>query len=280
MFTNCSYFGGKIPFSFLEGTNGMHEKKTSLFYRFLKKMVRLLYPKIEVVGEENLPEEPAVIVGNHCQLHGPIASELYFPGKRYTWCAWQMMHREEVPAYAYKDFWPRKPKFSKPFYKLLSHLIAPLSACVFNNADTIAVYHDTRAINTFKQSVRCLQEGARVVVFPEHDVEYNSIVYEFQDKFIDVARLYYKKTGKALAFVPLYIAPGLKKMYLGKPVWFRPQEPMEEERQRICRYLMTQITRTARSLPLHTVVPYRNIRKKDYPTNLPQEVAEHEKTSG
>ena len=115
-----------------------------------------------------------------------------------------------------------------------------------------------------------------MVVFPEHDVKYNHILYEFQDKFIDVAKLYYKKTGKELQFVPLYIAPKLKQMHFGKPIRFDHNAPMDEERRRICRYLMDEITQIARSLPEHTVVPYRNIPKKYYPSNLSKE-APHEK---
>ncbi len=245
----------------------MSEKKTSRTFRFFKGVVRLFYPKIELLGLENLPTEPSIIVGNHSQLHGPIASELYFPQPRYTWCAFQMMQKKEVPAYAYQDFWSKKPKITRPFYKLLAHLIAPLSDCVFNGADTIAVYHDSRTVNTFKETVKRLQEGANVVVYPEHEVKYNHIVYEFQDRFIDIARIYHKKTGLELNFVPLYIAPKLKKMYLGKPLRFDAAAPLEEERKRICTYLMEEITHMAEALPKHTVVPYPNLPKKDYPTS-------------
>lgn len=110
-----------------------------------------------------------------------------------------------------------------------------------------------------------------MVIFPEHDVKYNHIIYDFQDKFIDVAKLYYKKTGKELQYVPLYIAPKLKKMYFGNPIQFCAANPMEEERHRICQYLMDEITEIAQSLPMHTVIPYRNIPKKYYPTNIPKE---------
>lgn len=257
----------------------MDSKKTSVMYRMIKLVVRLVYPKIEVVGAGNLPDEAVIIVGNHTQMNGPIACELYMPGTHDIWCAGQMMHLKEVPAYAFQDFWSQKPGWTHPFYKIISCLIAPLSVCVFNNANTIPVYRDTRIITTFKKTVTRLAEGANVVVFPEHDVKYNHIIYDFQDKFIDTARLYYKKTGKALSFVPLYIAPKLKKMYLGKPIRFRPSEPMEAERKRICEYLMEEITQIAVSLPEHTVVPYRNIPKKLYPSNIQKEEA-HEKANG
>ena len=256
----------------------MEEKKTSLLFKIIKGLVRLFYPKMEVVGTEHLPEEPAIIVANHTQMNGPIACELYFPGNRYTWCAGQMMHLKEVPEYAFDDFWSQKPKWTHPFYKLLSYIIAPLSVCVFNNANTIGVYRDARIISTFKNTVKKLCDGASVVVFPEHDVKHNHIVYEFQDKFIDIARLYYKKTGRELAFVPMYIAPNLKKMCLGEPVYFRADQPMDTERRRICDYLMEEITDIACGLPEHTVVPYRNIPKKLYPLNTQQE-ADHETTS-
>ena len=243
------------------------KKKPSLLYRFLKKFLLLVYPKIKTEGTENLPEEPAIIVGNHTQLHGPICCELYFPTDRYTWCAGDMMHLKDVPAYAFKDFWSQKPKYTHPFYKVLSYLIAPLSVCVFNNAQTIGVYRDTRIISTFKQTVEKLQAGKNVVIFPEHDVRHNHIIYDFQDKFIEVARLYYKKTKKEVSFVPLYVAPKLHSMHLGKPIRFCADRPIDEERERIRQYLMEQITEIACALPEHTVIPYRNIPKKLYPSN-------------
>ena len=251
----------------------MKRKKGKAAYKVIKWLVQVCYPNIEVVGAENLPAEPVVIVGNHSQIHGPIACELYMPGDHYTWAAGQMMHLKEVPAYAYQDFWSQKPKYCRPIYKLLSYLIAPLSVCVFNNANTIGVYRDARIISTFKNTVTKLCGGANVVVFPEHDVKRNHIIYDFQDRFIDIARLYHKKTGKELTFVPLYIAPKLRKMYLGKPICFCAANDMGQERQRICQYLMDQITEIATALPEHTVIPYRNIPRKDSPTNVPKEAA-------
>lgn len=240
-------------------------------YRVIRFFVWLFYSKMTVVGAENLPEEPCVVVGNHTQMNGPICGEIYFPGKRKIWCAHQMMYLKEVPDYAYQDFWSGKPKGIRWFYKLLSYIIAPISACVFTNANTIPVFRDNRLLTTFKQTVSALAEGERVIVFPECYEPHNHIVYTFQDRFIDVAKLYYKRTGKAVSFVPLYIAPALKKMYIGKPISFDPEVPIEEHRKEIAKYLMDQITEIAVSLPRHRVVPYPNMPKKDYPYNKPDE---------
>jgi len=242
-------------------------KKVSPAFKVLRKIVKAVYPKVEVVGVENLPDGPSIIVGNHAQVQGPLMCELYLTGDKYIWCAGDMMHIKDVPAYAFRDFWSQKPKQMHPFYKLISHIIAPIAVFIFGNANTVGVYHDARVLTTFRDSVKHLQEGSDIVIFPEHDVKYNNIVYEFQERFIDTARFYHKRTGEELSFVPMYVSPVLKKIYIGKPIRFCSDNSMDIERKRICDYLMNEITVTARSLPLHTVVPYRNIGRKNYPKN-------------
>ena len=249
----------------------MEEKKTSLLYKIVRWFVWLFSPKYRVEGPA-LPEEPCVIVGNHSHLYGPIAGEIFMPGKPYIWCAGEMLHAKEVPAYAYRDFWSGKPKPLLPLYRLLSHLIVPIAMLVFPNARTIGVYHDGRLLSTFRESIQILQGGRNVLIFPECYDEHNDIVHAFQEKFVDLARLYYRKTGKALCFVPVYIAPKLKKLIYAEPIRFDPTAPIEEERDRICNWLMDQISAVAMAQPLHTVVPYPNVSKRFYPKNKSSEV--------
>ena len=61
------------------------------------------------------------------------------------------------------------------------------------------------------------------------------------------------------AFLLLRLSPGAS---FPKPL------SAEEERARICHEMQEAITDLARGLPRHTVVPYPNIPKKDYPCNL------------
>ncbi len=254
------------------------EKKTSPLYRLICALIRLFYKRPEILGAEKLPDEPCVLVGNHTQMNGPIIGELYFPGKPYIWCAGEMMHLKEVPAYAYTDFWSFKPRWCRPFFRLLSVLIAPLSVLLFNNARTIPVYHDARLLSTYRGSIERLLAGDSVLIFPEKNERWNNVLYEFQDKFIDLARFYYKKTGAALSFVPVYNAPSLHETLIGDPIRFDPSQPIGEERARLCAALKDAITALAVSLPEHTVVPYRNIPRRLYPKNKPIEVHTHEKT--
>ena len=245
----------------------MKRRRDYYLFRAIRAIVHLFYPAVEIENIENLPKMDAVVVANHCQMNGPICSELFLPKNCYTWCAGQMMNLKEVPDYAYEDFWSGKSEILRPFYKILSYIIAPISVCVFNNARTIGVYHDMRSLSTFKSSVRMLDEGKNIVIFPEKNEAFNNIVFMFQEKFVDIARLYYKKYNKELSFVPMYIAPKLKKMYVGKPVRFDNTNDIKSERNRICTYLMDEITSMAVNLPEHTVIPYPNISKNRYLTN-------------
>ena len=240
-------------------------KRVPAAYKAIKWLIRALSPKMRVEGLENLPEGEAVIVGNHAHMYGPIAAELYLGNDRHIWCAAQMMALKEMPAYAYQDFWSMKPWYTHWYYRLFSYLVAPFCVLVFNHAHTIPVYRDARVMTTFRQTLRLLERGEKIVIFPEHTVPHNNIVYDFQDRFIDLARMYYQKTQKELCFVPMYTAPKLKKMVLGKPIRYRADQPLDQERQRIKEELMGAITQIGQSLPPHTVIPYAVMPKKDYP---------------
>lgn len=140
----------------------MEKKRTSIAFKIIKGLIRLFYGKTVVVELEKLPKENTVIVANHSQMNGPIVGEIFMPDNCYIWCAGEMMNRKEVASYAFRDFWSQKRKCVQPFYKILSHLITPLALCVFNNARTIAVYHDMRIMSTFKDSLKKLQQGANI----------------------------------------------------------------------------------------------------------------------
>lgn len=245
----------------------MTAKNFNWLFKIIKKILITFYPKMTVENKESLPTEPCIIVANHAQMHGPLSCEFYPPRESATWCAAQMMRVRDVPQYAYKDFWWVKPAFSKPFYKLLSYIIAPLSAVIFSNANTVPVWHDKRVISTFKQTVKLLNEGKDIIIFPEKNHVENNILCTFQENFTDVAKLYYKRTGNKLSFVPMYIAPRLRKMCLGKAIEYNPENDSAFERTRICKHLTDEITNTAEALPRHRIVPYINLPRRLQPFN-------------
>ena len=238
-----------------------------IVYRIVRKIGGIVIPPFQIDGIDNLPDGPAIVVGNHSQMYGPASVEMYYPREHYTWCISDMMEKECVADYAYKDFWSKKPVLARPFFKLLSHMIPRISEIVFTNAATIPVYRDKRVMKTFQLSSDRLKENADVVIFPEDYTEYNNIVHKFQRGFIHVAKYYYRQTGQAIPFVPMYVCPELGKFVFGKPIWYSPENKLDAEAERICTYLQDSISELAYNLPRHHVVPYPNVTKKYYPTN-------------
>ena len=110
---------------------GVGKDRDPALFRLIRVIVKQIFPKYELVGTENLPDEPCVIVGNHAQMYGPIASELYPPRLHYIWCIGEVLNRKELPAYVMKDFWYMKPKAVRWLYRLFSHLIAGRSPICF-----------------------------------------------------------------------------------------------------------------------------------------------------
>ena len=236
-------------------------------YRMVRGLASVFMPTFISEGVENLPDGPAIVVGNHSQAYGPVACELYFPKEHYTWCISDMMEKECVADYAYKDFWSKKPVIVRPFFRLFSYLLPRVSEIVFTNAATIPVYKDKRVFKTFQLSCNKLESGAAVVIFPEEYTEHNNIVHRFQRGFVHVAKYYYRQTGKKLPFVPMYVCPQLGKLVFGEPIWFDPDVKFDEETEIICTYLQDSISELAYNLPPHLVVPYPNVSKKYYPLN-------------
>ena len=59
----------------------MKETKKPLLYRIIKRIVRIFYKDRKVIGLENLPNEPVIIISNHSQLHGPLSNEISYQEK-------------------------------------------------------------------------------------------------------------------------------------------------------------------------------------------------------
>ena len=117
---------------------------------------------------------------------------------------------------------------------------------------------------TIYQTIEELHDGADVIIFPEEHIQFNEIINEFQTRFVDIARFYYKKYGIEVSFVPMYNAAKLKTICFGKPIKFDATLDIDSQRVKICSYLKEEITRMAKELPRHKVIPYGNISKKDY----------------
>jgi len=113
----------------------------SLFFRFaytvVKLAVRLLFP-FRVVGLENIPEGGALICGNHSSLWDPLVIGVAMP-------------KDSNLAFMAKD--------------QLFHI--PVLGFLIRRLGAFPVRRGEGDLTAIKTAMRCLQEGKRLILFPE-----------------------------------------------------------------------------------------------------------------
>ena len=133
-----------------------------------------------------------------------------------------------------------KAKMPKLFAAILAPFYGFGVTSLAKSARAIPVYRGSdgamKSIGTIKASVRALEEGDKLLVFP--DVDYasddSSGVGEVYKGFVTVDKLYFKRNGKHVKFVPVYIAKD-------KVVIHPPLEFGEGTEEGICQKIISGI---------------------------------------
>lgn len=230
-------------------------KFSYLYYKTIRGLLWLVFPRAKTVYEEQ-PDEPAVFVGNHSAVRGPVMMTLDFKRKHQTWTVHCAMDGEATDNYAFHDIFFGNTRRGKGFWRMMSKIVAKALPPLLIYSDTIPVYHDKRILKTFKQSVKALTEGDDLVIFAESPKRYSEYICNLQEGFIDLARLYYRKSKKALKFYPFYVEKKNAVISVGKPIAYDPDRSLDEQRDEIAVYLRDNIDRLARALPKHKPVPF------------------------
>jgi len=233
-------------------------KRWNLLFKLVALIARLFFvKKHELRFQEEIDfSTPSIYIGNHATTATPSAIHLYFPGKKRPWVVGDMCSLKTIPKYAKEEFWTNyKPKWL--FQKVLPVLVAPIGYMIMRGAEAIPVYRDGRMIVTIKKTVQSLEDGVNVYIFPEYDQPYSEYHNDFEDGFVNVASVYYRKTKKKLKFYPLYNCFDKRIMSFGVPIEFNPDNSLEEERKRITTYLKENVTKLAREIGPHKVISYR-----------------------
>lgn len=232
------------------GTNDRMKKKvaTSLAsktkVRFGTKILVLILKLVyrhKVVGKENLDPKnyPAIFVCNHGHIYGPIVAVVYMPTYFRPWIDDRMINKDLIVDHMYEGTFKKIPLLGRT--KRFTEKVARPIVWALESYDPIPVERsDIRQImNTMKLTADAMLEGDNVLIFPENPAanesnDYlNGTVGEFFTGFTQIAANYYKKTGKAPCFYPLFADKLNKTFNIGKPIFYDPDRPKGEERERL-----------------------------------------------
>ena len=210
-----------------------------------------------VRGAENIrldEDIPCVFVCNHGEILGPVVCTLFSPFPFRPWSAYEMLDVSMVAERTMNGtFQGVKGVGRKLLQWLMNRIGAPFLVWLLHSEGSIAVYHDNphKLMQTFRETIAAMQAGDNILVFPENaetspDHRYvREGVSEFFTGFTMIGQMFTNKTGDCPLFVPMYADKKKRLITYGTPTRYDAEAPVNEEKDRLCRYLRGEIMRLA-----------------------------------
>lgn len=197
----------------------------------LRNIVRFLLKRYDVIYTEE-PPASAVYIVHHQNLKGPIKIIIWLKTHLHMWvlspfCSQTTCYKHYVDYTFTKRF--GMPKFFAP---VLAFPVSFFVSGLLKGIRAIPVYRGKREIiKTFEQSINALAIGESLLISP--DINYTdtgSDIGEMYEGFLNIDRLFYKKTKAHVAFIPLHISKVNRSIYIGRSIYFRDSVNYREEK--------------------------------------------------
>lgn len=203
------------------------------------KMINLDHVRLD-------PQNPIVLLGNHAEIYGPIASALCLPIPVRFWVISRMMfNKQDVRKYLYDNTFSKKTYLPVFVRKALAWYLGWLSVNVMNSLHAIAVYRDSpmKLRQTIRESLDALADSDNLMIFPEHpEGKYvKGGISELSPGFIMLAEAWWKKCGKKLRMMPVYANREERTFTFGEEIVYEPEKGFAAEQERILREAYQQL---------------------------------------
>lgn len=214
------------------------------FFLLCRWIWRSTHRRQPMVGLENIVGEPAVFIGRHQDMYGPVEIMAWSPVKLRIWALSCFTDRRECYRQFSEYTFHTRKGWPLPLARLVAGIISPPVALLMHSMRAIPVYRGRREImETFRGSLKALTEGENLLVMPERDyTDEGDDAGEMYSGFVQLARLYHRATGKALHFYPIYPAREDAVLYVEKPVVFNPEADYRAERDRVLAELRRRLS--------------------------------------
>lgn len=223
----------------------------------IKIIMAVLRPffRHKVVGKEHVADlqTPAVLVCNHGEIYGPVVMVLYLPVYFRPWIISQMLTKEQLIPHVFHGTFEPVNWLPPKLGMLITRMLAPLLVWLLGSVDPIPVYRNNlrEVKKTLDLSVQAMEYDDNILIFPENPAADGEERYaktgvtSFFTGFVRIAEDYYKRTGKATTFFPIYADKKTRTIHIEKGILYNPQAPRREEKNRIVHYLENSINAIA-----------------------------------
>lgn len=219
--------------------------KRRWLFSFLKKIVRPLKKKVTVINLNKEIEDKAIYISNHSAASGPFSIELFFPKHFIPWGTHEMTENYKARwNYLYHIFYKQKLGYNKFKSFILATLFAVISRMLYKGMGLIPTYRDSRLFKTFKMSIKNLNNGVGILIFPENsDFGYKEVLEYYNAGFVTLSKMYYKKTKIDLPVYNIYYSKKYCKMVIDKPIYINKLFKKGLDERQIAEYFMKKTNR-------------------------------------
>ncbi len=188
--------------------------KKNKFYGVLVKSLKVLCNLFTKKYECNIVEkdEPCVYVCRHLNMFGPIVTLKSFDFDIHPLVLNVFFTKKSCEEHFRSITFSKNGQKNKKFsvkIKFFSFIVPK----IIKSIQGVPVYRNYNPIKTLKISVDFLQKGESLIVYPDINYKANyDVVSDIYDGFLILSRLYKKRTGKELKFIPLIIDKKNKKI--------------------------------------------------------------------
>ena len=202
-------------------------------FRLASGAIRLFSRKMTTKWETPFEEGPCVFVANYVGAHGPVDMCVKFPMKDriHPWINSELLDSREIPAYIRKVTPGNVAKNTVPY--LGAAFIPP----VIKGVDYIPVYNDERSITTFRQSIRMLQKGHYLLIFPEIPGGGRSRNGAIYTGWLRLGELWYRASGRSLKIYPVHVDYKKHEFRVAAPVRYEPSKSFREQENALAEQL-------------------------------------------
>lgn len=226
----------------------MKNKFYGLFVRFIKKTVRMVTPTY-TVKDFKVFDEPVVYISHHQNMFGPFHALLWSPIHIHPWVLHVFSDRKECYKQYSEYTFSERAGMNKTVAKLIAYPLSFFITALINSLRAIPVNRGSRKIiQTFKESVKVLQKGEDIIIFP--DVDYADTSPETKDLyegFLLIEKFYFKATRKHISFVPLYVSKSKKTITTSAPIYFQDDQDFEQQKSIILEKIQSTLNQMAKN---------------------------------
>ncbi len=216
------------------------KQKRKFWFRVIKRFIRIRYKKPTFVhlGDGFVPG--SIIVSNHEGTDGPLSYELYADTPIRFWGAYEMNSGQKT-LYKYQTevYYHQKKHWNLKWAKIFCLFASPVTYIFYKGLNLISTYPDVRFAITIKQSIKAIENGESIVIFPEDSTAgYQKELVSFFPGFVHLAESLYKKKGIDVPIHVAYFKKDERELIVDKPVYYSELSKNGESREEIAKRLV------------------------------------------